>query len=268
MQYAFVNNIRKEAAKNSQGVCPICGADMIAKCGSKIIHHWAHKHPQNCDPWWENETQWHRDWKNLFPEECREVSHTASNGEIHRADVITKTGIVIEIQNSPINDIERKSREDFYKNMLWIVNGEKFEQNFDFYHSLPDPNSKLAQDLVWIKAKRGLAGANEGLFWRRSQNPNVMEGTGSLVAMEHRNEIMSEIQMNPSRYFQFDWVRPRTTWLDSNTPVFIDFGKGWLALLCDYPTQKYLPCIKVVTKKDFLDQVNTQKSASDFKSEH
>jgi len=90
---------------------------MIAKCGSRIMRHWAHTHAKNCDPWWENETQWHRDWKNHFPPDSREVSHTAENGEIHRADVKTTTGIVIEFQHSAMTDQERLSREQFYKNL-------------------------------------------------------------------------------------------------------------------------------------------------------
>ena len=64
---------------------------MVAKCGPRIIHHWAHEGRRNCDLWWENETEWHRDWKNLFPLDCREVSHTAEDGEVDRADIRTYT---------------------------------------------------------------------------------------------------------------------------------------------------------------------------------
>ena len=54
MQYAMINNIRREAFTGGKANCPTCGADMIAKCGSRVIHHWAHLHDKNCDPWWEN----------------------------------------------------------------------------------------------------------------------------------------------------------------------------------------------------------------------
>ena len=111
-----------------RGNCPICGAVTIAKCGSKIINHWAHFRLKDCDPWWENETQWHRDWKNNFPLECREISHTAPDGEIHRADVKTPTGIIVELQHSPISDKERISREEFYKNLVWVIDGEEFKK--------------------------------------------------------------------------------------------------------------------------------------------
>ncbi len=141
---------------------------MLAKCGPRIIHHWAHSSRKNCDPWWENETPWHREWKNYFPEESREVSHTAPDGEIHRADIKTSTGIVIEVQHSTMTDKERTSREEFYENLAWVLDGSAFSQNFDIYHKLPDPKSELAQDLAWAKAKRHMNGANRGMFFRLS----------------------------------------------------------------------------------------------------
>ena len=79
--------------------------------------------------WWENETQWHRDWKNQFPVECREVSKIAPDGEIHRADVITSTSIVIEFQHSAIKDEERLAREQFYSKLVWVVDGRGFKKN-------------------------------------------------------------------------------------------------------------------------------------------
>ena len=75
MKYAIVNDQRTEASKGSKGVCRACRAEMIAKCGKIEINHWAHKRKQNCDPWWENETAWHREWKNYFNAEWQEFIH-------------------------------------------------------------------------------------------------------------------------------------------------------------------------------------------------
>jgi competence protein CoiA len=76
---------------------------------------WAHAGWRNCDPWWENETPRHREWKSLFPDHCREITHTAHDGEIHRADIKTPTGIYIEVQHSSMTDAERLSRESFLR---------------------------------------------------------------------------------------------------------------------------------------------------------
>ncbi|URI11622.1 hypothetical protein MW290_22050 [Aquincola tertiaricarbonis] len=104
------------------------------------MHYWAHFGRRNCDPKWENETPWHRSWKSLFPEAWLEVSKVAPDGEVHRADIKTPKGIVVEVQHSAMSDVERLSREAFYKNLVWVIDGSVFKQNFDIYHPLPAPS--------------------------------------------------------------------------------------------------------------------------------
>ena len=60
MKFAIVNGTKCEAIKRVKGFCLRCGSELIAKCGEVRINHWAHKGTRNCDPWWENETNWHR----------------------------------------------------------------------------------------------------------------------------------------------------------------------------------------------------------------
>lgn len=109
--------------KQLKGKCISCGSEMIAKCGDVKLHHWAHKGKRHCDPWWENETEWHRGWKNLFPEDWREVPSKDENGVKHIADIKRPDGFFIEFQNSAISIEEVESRNLFYKNLVWVVNG-------------------------------------------------------------------------------------------------------------------------------------------------
>lgn len=130
-KYALINNTRSEATKGAKGICPICGSDVIAKCGDVKVHHWAHKGIRNCDPWWENETEWHRSWKNNFDADWQEVILTdEKTGEKHIADVRTPHGLVIEFQHSHIDPDERKKREHFYKNMVWVVDGTRLKRDY------------------------------------------------------------------------------------------------------------------------------------------
>jgi competence protein CoiA len=267
MQFAIVNNDRVEAFSGGRGLCPVCGSETIAKCGPRIMHHWAHYRPKDCDPWWENETQWHRDWKNLFPMECREVSHIAHDGEIHRADIKTSTGIVIEIQHSSMTDAERISREEFYGNLVWVVDGSGFRQNFDIYHGLPDPNSEVAKDLIWLKAKRHMNGANAGMFFRRSdelqENQNVTKAEVRLRLVHFIREIQDQIDQSYNGYHQYDWVRPRKTWMDARCPVYIDFGDDCLVKLEIYD-ESGLPCIRYVSKRKFVHDVMVETHAREI----
>jgi hypothetical protein len=98
---------------------------MISRCGEKRINHWAHRSDHNCDHWWENETPWHRWWKGHFPNEWQEVIHIAADGELHFADVKTDQGWVLEFQHSYLKPEERRARDAFYPNLVWIVDGTR-----------------------------------------------------------------------------------------------------------------------------------------------
>jgi len=267
MQLALVNDERIEAYSGGRGFCPVCGSDVIAKCGPRVLHHWAHHRPKDCDPWWENETQWHRDWKNLFPLACREASHTAPDGEIHRADIKTPTGIVIEVQHSSMTDAERQSREQFYRNLVWVIDGRDFRNNFEIYHRLPSPQSDIAQDLIWSKAKRHMNGSIAGMFFRfseaRMKNPNITKAEVRSGWIHDIHEIQSEVDAWYNGYHQFDWVRPRKTWLDAACPVYIDFGDNKLVKL-DIYDESGLKCIRYVSKRKFVHDAMVESYAVDI----
>ena len=134
MKYAIVDNQKIEAKKGLKGLCRLCNQPVIAKCGQFKANHWAHKSCKHCDSWWENETEWHRQWKNLFPQEWQEViSYDEKTGEKHIADIKTNMGSVIEFQHSNISKEERVSREKFYKDMMWVVDGTRRKNDFKHF---------------------------------------------------------------------------------------------------------------------------------------
>jgi competence protein CoiA len=127
MKFAKVDNKRIEATKGATGICPVCGSEVIARCGEKNIHHWSHK-TKCSDHWWENETEWHRNWKNQFPKEWQEIVHFDDSGEKHIADIKTPENWVVEFQHSAIKPEERRSRNEFYNkdsNLIWVVDGTR-----------------------------------------------------------------------------------------------------------------------------------------------
>lgn len=267
MQLAFVDGEPTEPFPKGSGKCPMCASEMVAKCGPRVMHHWAHHQSRNCDPWWENETPWHREWKNLYPINCREVSHTADDGEIHRADVKTPTGIIVELQHSTMSDGERIARESFYKNLVWVLDGSVFFQNFDIFHMLPAPESPIAQDIVWSKARRHMEGANRGLFFRvseaREEDPSATKATVRGGWIRSLSEIEEEVALSYRGHHQYDWVRPRRTWLYAKCPVYIDFGDEHLAKLGVYDDSG-LPCIQFVSKRKFLHDSMHEKRSEDI----
>ena len=125
MRFAILDGKKVEATPKAKGLCPNCGSELIARCGRVKVWHWAHKGNPPCDPWWENETEWHRSWKGQFPVDWQEVTHRAESGEKHIADVKTDQGWVLEFQHSYIKPGERRARDAFYLNLVWVVDGAR-----------------------------------------------------------------------------------------------------------------------------------------------
>ena len=130
MQYAMLGNQKREAAPGLFGECPGCQNRVLAKCGTQRVWHWAHLGKITCNFEREPEKEWHRNWKNDFPVEWREVIRLAQTGERHRADVMTELGLVIEFQHSPLHPNERIARESFHSNMVWVVDGTRLQRTW------------------------------------------------------------------------------------------------------------------------------------------
>lgn len=134
MIWAIKNNEKIKASPKQRAICQKCNNEVIAKCGEIKIWHWTHKKGFICDFFKEPESEWHIEWKELFPKEFQEVVTQSNQGlNRHRADIKTKNGIVIEFQNSPISNEDILKREKHYKNMIWILNGKTIAKNIIFY---------------------------------------------------------------------------------------------------------------------------------------
>lgn len=131
MRFALANGQRVEAFAGGRATCRRCNGEVIAKCGTHRVAHWAHRGMRDCDAWAERETDWHRAWKNNFPAECQEsIQHDGQSGEKHIADVRTPHGLVIEFQHSHLDPQERTKRERFYGNMVWVVDGTRLQRDY------------------------------------------------------------------------------------------------------------------------------------------
>lgn len=131
MRFALVDGKQVEAKIGLKGTCRGCGASVIAKCGSIRVPHWAHRAQKVCDQWWEPETEWHRNWKDQFPAQWQEVFlPDPQTGEKHIADIRTEHGVIIEFQHSYLDSQERKTRENFYRKMIWVVDGGRLKNDY------------------------------------------------------------------------------------------------------------------------------------------
>ena len=108
---------RQRATPRSKSTCPSCGNALIAKCGSLVTWHWAHK-ASECDAWSEPESAWHISWKEHFEEQFGAQTEQVMGP--HRADIVID-GQVIELQYGFLSADEIAEREAFYgPSMAWI----------------------------------------------------------------------------------------------------------------------------------------------------
>ena len=255
MQFAFVNRVRSTAQPKTKGICQFCGDKMIPKCGPNKMWHWAHTPKRKCDPWWENETPWHREWKSYFPKEWRERIHEDPvANEKHIADVKTDTGRVLEFQNSPMPPDELHSRENFYGDMIWIVNGDKFKQNFHVLDAVPDPDADFVQDMVFVPQSLDIRVL---CFWRKSEQPDYEPGDLVRVHfVEEEEDTRRQINEHYIGHHIFAWKRAHSVWFESQKPVYFDFGsEDFVLQLKVYQTygDRHLWCVQYVPKQFIIE---------------
>ena len=189
MLIAEINGNRTAATKGAKGICPFCKSEVVAKCGEQRIAHWAHKSVQECDTWHDAETEWHRMWKNRFPQEWQEsIKYDDKTGEKHIADVCTENGFVLEFQHSAIKPEERRSREAFYKNMNWIVDGTRLKNDYKrFSNGFGNPSIVRLFQKIILPDKKHIGNTWEVSFadelfpknWSDSTVPVVFDFKGS-----------------------------------------------------------------------------------------
>jgi len=173
MRYALVDRQRQDARSGLSGQCPCCGAPMVAKCGEIKIWHWAHRGRRTCDVWWENEGEWHRDWKGQFPADWQEVVLLAKSGEKHIADVRTDQGWFLEFQHSYLKPEERRAREAFYRKQIWVVDGARRKRDkSQFFQALKEGLGVSANPTMLRVYSHGCALLRE---WANSRVPVVFD---------------------------------------------------------------------------------------------
>ena len=113
---------RKIPSPFAKGICPECSSEVFAKCGEIKFWHWSH-YPDAPPCFQKEETIWHRQWKEKFPEHCQEV-YVEHHGKRHRADVIFD-GIIYEFQSNNLRTEEMREREEFWcktgRSFIWIL---------------------------------------------------------------------------------------------------------------------------------------------------
>lgn len=153
---------RREATPGATSYCACCQASIRAKCGSLVVHHWAHITAQDCDPWYDTGAhEWHLAWQRQHPAEwCERVIGN------HRADLLTPDGLVVEFQHSPISPEQIREREVFYlrecRDMLWVWDARAFAQRIVITRL--DPHNGWCS-FRWKSPRKSLFSCRTRVWW-------------------------------------------------------------------------------------------------------
>lgn len=124
---ALTDGLRTRASKDGprRGSCIDCGDPMIAKTGSVVAWHWAHR-PGSLSCHWEPETEWHLAWKSQIDDLDRIEVRSPNDGLYgrRRADLLTPYEWAVEFQHSHISTEDARAREiDWRNRVIWVVDG-------------------------------------------------------------------------------------------------------------------------------------------------
>ena len=189
-----------------------------------------------------SESPWHRDWKMAFPVDFREKTFfSAAQNCHHRADIHTPCGTTIEFHHSPITLAELRSREEFYPNLIWVVNGKKFK-GFKILKHLPDVDDPRLDEYDFSHT------ANLTLH-RRLEIPAQ---TPKLLTLSHPDLYVIRLTSN---LFSFVWKHPHRVWYEAKCPMIFDFGGFFIYQLKQRPQPSgSYAYLKMIPRKDFIAQ--------------
>lgn len=159
----------------ARATCPTCGVAVIPKCGRINVWHWAHKSGTDCDPWAERDSAWHLAWQNSVPPERREVVFG-----VHRADMVSAGGIVIEVQHSGLSVDDIEAREAFYPRMIWVFDAveaatldEGYGPRLDIRKKADNPAPNF-RTFRWKHARKSIASCRSAV-WLDIGNDEVLK---------------------------------------------------------------------------------------------
>ena len=70
----------------------------------------------------------------------------SDEGELHFADVRTPSGLVVEFQHSHIGEDEVSAREQFYGDLVWVIDGTRLKLDRSSFCDGMDQNRGLGTD--------------------------------------------------------------------------------------------------------------------------
>ena len=168
----------KDGTKNHEGFCPCCGKSLNARAGEIRRPHWAHTSVERCDEWWENEEEWHYEWRKLIDiteHSCEvDIENVLEKDNVrHFYDARINNRLSIILRRGKLSEDQIQQYESFFGDMLWIVEAKK--SNITRFHRMKDSGviREIAKRRGCYSMRRGETGFYEK--WAKCKAPVVLD---------------------------------------------------------------------------------------------
>ena len=199
----------QRATPGGRGVCPHCDEPVMAKCGQIMVWHWSH-YADYCSDTWAEESDWHLTWKDWALERGWQVEvPIVKNEKPHRADIVTPSGWIIELQHSPLSTTQIDERERFYGRMVWIWDAASAWDRFVF------------NDHDW----------GVGVRWKRPRWSLCYVKRPLYLDFADGDVLRVKLSRKESRYGDYDVCLGRGAWVDPDVDFPKAYGAGQTRLI-------------------------------------
>ncbi len=170
--------MRSEKGHLPEAFCPCCKKPLLLRAGNVRRAHWAHLTAESCDEWWEKESEWRNKWVHKL---CELPNVDIENviekdGAKHFYDARFNESLVVICRRKKIPANQLINREDFFGDMVWLVDGRtsEYQEYVQFMYSRK--RIKIEGILDGQMCKMWFY-PNSRLFnrWRDSQRPVVFD---------------------------------------------------------------------------------------------
>ena len=142
-----IEDVPDEIAERGHYICLLCGSDLIAKKGTKRMHHFAHRSATECDDWATGMTEWHLMGQRILEGRGAKLETPFANidnrGHRHRLDALMTDGDGhrkgFELQHSPMGrdmfDVRNRFYLDELDELIWVfdVRGRDIRLGREFH---------------------------------------------------------------------------------------------------------------------------------------
>jgi RNA binding exosome subunit len=269
-------------SKGVHATCIDCEKEVISKCGTEVVHHFAHRPGVICNTrFHDGKTEWHVRWQRTVVPDLAGINvevPITKDGSIKRADLISNSNYVIEFQHSHLPKPERMEREKHYGNVIWVVHTDK-KNSKTWKHLLSRARVFFNGDdniVHWVSINRNVGSPNTFTMQKERfiktviNNPHYTDSIINIIELRQRIHSNATIEYYNRKSDERDTSRYSYFMLRSNYYAAAHYIIKEFETIERYHAQlesERLGSIRKQNELNYLLQKQAREDATTFKKE-